>query len=225
MFPYAGQKRSFIHRYPVPHHNLLIEPFCGSACYALEHWDRDVWINDRNVRIIAIWQWLKQAKAQDLLSLPQPKHGDDLRNCRYLAQPERDFISLLCQQASAVPNNHVYYSEDLGPECFRRRINYAVERLYRIQHWRITCLDYEMMQMPSQEATWFVDPPYLELSGKYPEHDIEYSYLALWCLQLKGQVIVCEGSKARWLDFQPLHPHRTSHQRGPTNESVWTNDF
>jgi hypothetical protein len=44
--------------------------------------------------------------------------------------------------------------------------------------------------------------------------------LAEWCKSREGQVIICENSKATWMDFQPLR--ELSGQRHKTLEVIWT---
>jgi hypothetical protein len=230
MFPLFGQKRSFIHAYPIPTHALLIEPFAGSCSYALEHWDRSVWINERDRRIYAIWRWLKEASALEILSLPIPKQGDDLRTYRYLSQEERDFLYLVCSGGDCRPRNIVTCIEWLGPARINGRLKYTAERLHRIRHWRITNLNYQ--DLPRPEGTWFIDAPYQELKPTYRHNSIDYPALLRWCQSLPGEVIVCEGSKATWLEgLRPLVPQPHTHStfvrriRTPLIECMWTKGF
>ena len=72
------------------------------------------------------------------------------------------------------------------------------------------------------EATWFIDPPYQYGGNHYVVNDVDYHELAAWCKQRKGQVIVCENTKATWLDFTPLT--RITGQRVKTTEAVWTKE-
>ena len=63
-------------------------------------------------------------------------------------------------------------------------------------------------QAPDIEATWFIDPPYQHVPGRYhhgPE-TIDYDELAEWAMSRRGQVIVCEGPDGDWLPFEH---HRT----------------
>ena len=40
MWSYCGSKSKLVKHYPTPKHNLTIEPFAGSARYALRYWER-----------------------------------------------------------------------------------------------------------------------------------------------------------------------------------------
>ena len=44
MWSYYGRKSKFINLYPKPKHNIIIEPFAGTAVYSLheENWKNDV---------------------------------------------------------------------------------------------------------------------------------------------------------------------------------------
>ncbi len=86
------------------------------------------------------------------------------------------------------------------------------ERLARtadlISHWKIIHGDYK--DAPDIEATWFIDPPYQVMGKHYPDSDIDYQHLSNWCLNRRGQVIVCEGEGADWLPFKHLYEHSGS---------------
>jgi site-specific DNA-adenine methylase len=45
-FTYTGGKYRLAPRYPEPRHNLIIEPFAGSAGYSLRHPEREVLLID-----------------------------------------------------------------------------------------------------------------------------------------------------------------------------------
>jgi hypothetical protein len=186
----------------------------------MEHWDREVWINEKDARLFGIWRWLKEASALEVMSLPRPKQGDDLRTYRYLCQAERDFLAFVCLPGDSYPRNILNFVEWLGPARINNRIKYAAERVERIRHWRITNMDYREMETP--EASWFVDPPYQEVKHAYREHKIDYPHLAEWCERLPGEVVVCEGSKATWLDFRPLDPQPRRFGRRCGTGSLYT---
>ena len=80
MFSYYGSKSKVIDCYPKPKHDKIIEPFAGSARYALKYFEKDVLLVDKYKEIIKIWQWLQQCSAGDIKRLPDLKKGDDIRN-------------------------------------------------------------------------------------------------------------------------------------------------
>ena len=60
MFSYYGRKRLLAHYYAEPQHDLIVEPFAGSAGYSLHgnRWRKDVLLLDRDTRLVGVWEWL-----------------------------------------------------------------------------------------------------------------------------------------------------------------------
>lgn len=104
-------------------------------------------------------------------------------------------------------------------------INYSIKRvannLFKIKHWSIVHGSYD--EIENEQATWFIDPPYQHGGHAYPcsSKKIDFKYLGNWCRSRKGQTIVCESTKANWMDFKPLMSHygRTGKQK----EAIWSN--
>ena len=97
--------------------------------------------------------------------------------------------------------------------------NFIAENLYKVKHWEIRNGDYT--DLDNIEATWFIDPPY-QYGWKYYRYNnkgIDYVKLADWCKNRNGQVIVCENTKADWLDFKPLV--EMNGQLHKTMEAIW----
>ncbi len=219
MFSYFGSKSRIIHLYPAPKHRLIVEPFAGSAQYALYHADHDIWINDLNRRIHRIWRWLQQATRQDIERLPELQRGQDVRQIRWLSEVERDLLGFAVCRASSRPSSTLSgWAADTN-DPWRLKVN-ILKRLEDIRDWRITCMDY--FDLPNIEATWYIDPPYQFARNRYPEDEIDYEELAAWCRSRKGQVIVCEEQGATWLPFQPLAEVWATSRR--LIESVWVKD-
>ena len=80
MWSYYGSKSKVVHRYPAPKFDKIIEPFAGSARYALRYFDRDVLLVDKYDVIVKIWQWLQQASEKDIMSLPRIESGQSIDN-------------------------------------------------------------------------------------------------------------------------------------------------
>lgn len=101
-------------------------------------------------------------------------------------------------------------------------INRIAQQLWKIKHWEIRSASFE--EIENQKATWFIDPPYqfgghaYKCSNKY----IDYSFLKTWCLSRAGQIIVCENSKATWMDFN--HMVNQNCYSGLQKEVIWTNE-
>lgn len=103
------------------------------------------------------------------------------------------------------------------------------ERLARqvcnIRHWSVVCGSYADLDV-SRDATWFVDPPYVD-AGRHYRHGssgVDYGHLADWCRSLPGQVMVCENRGASWLpfeDFATIAGTNGSGRSGRSHEVLW----
>ncbi len=219
MFNYFGGKSKLARHYPVPRHRLVVEPFSGSAQYALYHADdHDVWINDLNPLIYGIWKWLQQATRRDVEQLPELDRGQDVRNFRNLSDVERALVGFGLGKAPPRPLNRMSGGWALEAGTSRRLKLQLLAHLEVIRDWKITCMDY--FDMPDVDATWFVDAPYQVKGVAYPFNEIDYGELAAWCQSRRGQVIVCEEYGADWLPFIPFREVKT--QRRRMVEAIWT---
>lgn len=204
MFSYFGSKSKLVDLYPAPEHEVIIEPFCGSARYALEHYKCDVILNDINPQVIAIWRFLQQATTRDILQLPILKVGDHIDDFKELTQVEKDLIGFELCRGKAVPRKVV--SKFSNWEQARKRI---ADDLHKIRHWRIIEGDYS--EIFNCTATWFIDPPYIledktGMNYVNGHKQIDYQSLAGWIKERKGQVITCAGTNDNWLPFRTLKP-------------------
>ena len=203
MFSYYGAKTKIVKWYPEPKYATIIEPFAGAARYSLYHSEKNpnkyrVILVEANPKIAGIWQWLKNAKPDDLRQLPIVKAGEPIPDVSPIEA--RWFIGLCFNQGSHSPKN------------FAGRMNFCklpgnnwesfIKRLPIIQKWEIHNGDYS--SAPDIQATWYVDPPYSQ-QKLYPfGQDLDYTKLGDWCKSRKGQVIVAENDNATWLPFQTL---------------------
>lgn len=217
-FSYFGSKAKLWKYYSKPHYDTIIEPFCGAANYSIHYYDRDVWINDLWKPVIEIWRWIQQASKQDVKSLPELKYGERLSNIKSISSEER-LLLRMCLSCGNCDESHDKMSKWAAgirskprPNSHRSKDPSQIERTKRnilkivgkISHWKITNLDYS--ELPNKQATWYVDPPYKSRGAKYKKgsKNLNYKKLGEWCLQRKGQIIVCECEPARWLDFVAL---------------------
>ena len=218
MFSYYGSKSKIVDYYPPPKHNKIIEPFCGSARYALKYWQKDVLIMDKSENLIKVWKWLQKCSKQDILGLPKLTTGLDIRKIE-LSEIERTFLSYLV--ASGRPSNIVtkFMDYDNGNQKVYKRI---ADSLELIRHWEIKLGSYT--ELENVEATWFIDPPYMYGGEHYKESNksIDFVKLAEWCKTRNGQAIVCENMKADWLPFKPLTKIQGACQTN-TIEAIWSN--
>lgn len=228
MFSYYGSKSKIVHLYPKPKYGRIIEPFAGSARYALRYPDNEVTLLEIDPTIAGIWKWLiKDATEGDIRQLPDLERGDDLRDFKQLSDVERDLLGFCAHSAVAVPGNIVSSRAASRTrngrietsECFRFKKR-ALLNLPRIRHWKIIQCCYTKYKV-NREYTWFIDPPYQSVSGsRYRYSAIDYESLGRWCKTRRGQVIVCEGRRPDWLPFKPLRT-RAHGTRYPLIENVY----
>jgi hypothetical protein len=222
MFYYYGRKEKLYKHYSKPIYDTIIEPFAGSAVYALKNFDKNVYLIEKDEKIIAIWNYLMSASQKDILSLPLLIKGQSLKDDEFknLTEIEKDLISFFTNPSSAQAKRSVG-KFNIWHEKNRKRLS---EDCQKIKHWKIIHGDYTTA--PDLNATWFIDPPYQGNGGKYYRYGnsgINYSNLKEWVENRKGQVIVCENSEANWMDFRPLV--RLQGQRKKTFEVVYENSF
>lgn len=210
-FNYFGRKgRNLIRLYPPPSCDYIIEPFAGSARYSLKYGleqvfnkTRKVWINDKWKVIYDVWIWIQNATVQDIRNLPNViQEGKSLYDYKTLSEAEINLLGFCLAINPAAPIKKTT-SFSKTNDCVSLLKNNLIKICGRLKHWKITNLDYK--DMPNEEATWFVDPPYQHYSKYYKLKDIDYSHLRDWCLSRKGELIVCEGTGADWLDFKVLN--------------------
>ena len=58
MWSYYGSKSKVVDLYPPPKFDKIIEPFAGSARYALKWFERDILLIDKYDVIIDLWNYL-----------------------------------------------------------------------------------------------------------------------------------------------------------------------
>lgn len=216
MWTYYGTKLKLAPSYPEPLHDIVVEPFAGAAQYSLhkDNWKKEVYLMDKYPVIIEIWKFLISATKKDILSLPNLEVGDNLENHRQLSDPERWLIGFCINPASSAPKKKVMERSRWNRDKVR-----IANNVHKVRHWKVKLGSYDDLKNPT--GTWYIDPPY-EFGGKYyskSNKDIDYGHLSEWCKSRKGQVIVCENTKATWMDFKPLV--ELNGQLHRTTEAIW----
>jgi len=157
---------------------------------------KDVILVEKDPKVAEIWQWLiNQATPERILAMPDLKIGEK----------SSEFLQII---HAATKMAFHYKTIKVTPVLARNwqiSKKYMADNLYKIKHWQIICADYS--EAPDIEATWFIDPPYKEDSGKgyrYSSDLIDYEHLAHWAKNRQGEIIFCEGSHGNYLPFQPL---------------------
>ena len=219
MWSYYGSKSKIVRYYPKPKHSKIIEPFAGSAKYALKYFDRDVLLVDKYEPIIKLWKWLQKCSPSDIKKLPILKQGDDIRKIKGLCEEEKILLGYGAQAGVAIYGNTV---TEAGTRNMKTMLRNITGNLHKIKHWEIRLGDYS--EIENEEASWFIDPPYQFGGHKYKHSNkkIDFEQLAKWCNGRDGQVIVCENMKATWLDFVPMKKIQGLAQTG-TVEAIWSN--
>ena len=228
-FTYYGGKWRAAPRYPSPIYERLVEPFAGSAGYAVRHHERLVELRDLDPVIIGLWRYLIAVKSSEVRRLPLV--FDDVRNLS-IPQEAKWLIGFWLNKGMTSPcnipgkwmrDNDASRLETYWGAAVRDRIATQVEK---IRHWRATLGSYDEVST-SLPATWYVDPPYRSESGRrYRSSEIDYAHLSRWCKALKGQVMVCEQQGADWLPFKPYMAIKTTegkYGKSRSHEALWTN--
>lgn len=218
MFSYYGSKSRVVDLYPPPKYGKIIEPFAGSARYALKYFDREVLLVDKYEVIVKVWKWLQQCSKADILGLPKLKKGM-LLNALNISEEEKMFLGLLAGIASTSPRNKVsmFAAEKNG---LKNQMKIIADSLFKIKHWVIQQGTYE--DITNQEATWFIDPPYQFGGHAYIESKIDYGALNIWSIERVGQIIVCENTKANWMNFKAMSKMRGANMEH-TVEAIFSN--
>ncbi|MCP2727329.1 hypothetical protein [Limnofasciculus baicalensis] len=198
MFYYYGRKKQIAKYYPLPLFNTIIEPFAGSAAYALSsnNWKKRVILVEKDERVASIWKWLiYKATPEEIMNMPNLEVGDKTS----------EFFHIIHAVTKMAFKYKTIKTTPLLARNWQISKRYIAANLYKVKHWEIICGDYT--DAPNVEATWFIDPPYQFESGKgyqYGSEGINYEELARWVMTRKGEVICCEGDGANYLSFKPL---------------------
>src|SRR6185369_4284263 len=95
MWSYYGAKTNIVHLYPKPMHDKIIEPFAGTARYALRYFEKEILLVDKYHVITDIWKWLQQCSPADITSLPRFKAGDNINDFTYDCDEQRYLVGFL----------------------------------------------------------------------------------------------------------------------------------
>lgn len=229
-FPYFGGKFRSAPRYPPPDHDWIVEPFAGSAGYAMRYPDRQVMLVEASEPIAAIWQYLILARPSEILRLPLLEPGQSVDSLVGVPQPARWLIGMWCNPGSAQPKKTLCRWQrfdgctprfQVWGEGIRERI---ASQVGQISHWIVRFGSYT--STPNIRATWFIDPPYQGAGRHYPcgSRGINYVALGEWCRQRRGQVMVCENTGAEWLPFSHFldaKAVKVGKRRGVSREALW----
>jgi site-specific DNA-adenine methylase len=221
MFNYYGGKAKIIDVYPKPLYDKIIEPFAGSAQYALKYFEKDVLLVDKYETLIKIWKWLQKCSPNDILSSPKIKAGDNLNSFNWDCEEHKLLIGFIIGFSFSAPRMKATPYLNERPKAYNTRLKKIANNLFKIKHWEIIHGSYQ--DIPNELATWYIDPPYKVGGHIYKESskNINFDELATWCVGRAGQVMVCEHASADWLPFVPLKAQAVL--SGNYKEGIWTN--
>ena len=217
MFYYFGRKGRLAPLYPPPRHDLVIEPFAGSAAYTM-HWKPEhALLIDKDEATVGLWRRLCGMTKAEILAAPGPVAGEMTADYWHItAMVSHD----LCSWG---PGDSRKVSTKVGSEWFDTRPRrYAANNVATAVRYAYAEGTYR--DAPNVEACWYIDPPYQNVKGyRHGNAGIDYADLADFCLTRRGQVIVCEQAGADWLPFRPFS-RLVSSVNTTTQEVWWTND-
>jgi site-specific DNA-adenine methylase len=226
---YGGKWRDAIKHYPAPQFDTIIEPFAGSAGYALRYPDRQVILCDLNPFVAEVWKYLTRVKAKEILSIPNVSPTGTIDTLE-ICQEAKWLVGFWLNRAVSSPRKSPskWMRDGIRPGSFwGERVRQTIaKQVDSIRHWEIHTCSYTECPTP-KAATWFIDPPYQKAGQHYRFGSdlINYDNLAKWCKSRPGQAIVCENSGAKWLPFRKLADVKTTRADRLSKEVYWLNDF
>jgi site-specific DNA-adenine methylase len=214
-FSYFGSKFRLAKYYPTPQCDEIIEPFAGSAGYALRYPGKKVTLYEVYEPLIELWDYLIHVSEEEILSLPIAEFNkenpvEDIVKC----SAARTLMGFWLTESQTTSSRYPL-SKSRGGNWTEKKKEDIAKQLKYIRHWKIEKLSFE--QIPNRQATWYIDPPYEKAGKRYRHNKIDYQLLGEWCKSREGQVIVCEQDPAKWLEFIPLHTEKKS-IRNASNE-------
>lgn len=225
---YGGKWRDALKHYPVPAHDTIVEPFAGSAGYAVRYANRKVILGEIDPVIYGIWQYLIHVKASEILGIPDLEEGQSVNDLAII-QEARWLVGFWLNRGASRPRTgpSAWMRDGIRPGSFwGQRVRETIARqVEQIRHWKVYNKGYRDLPFRG-EATWFVDPPYQKQGEHYRfgASDIDFAHLAKWSRSRRGQVIVCENDGADWLPFRTLADVKTTRAKSRSVEVVWVRD-
>ena len=167
---YYGAKWNLAPYYPAPQHQRLIEPFAGSACYALLYPAREVILVEDYEVLVALWLYLIRVSEREILALPDLHEGQTVADLQ-VCEEARHLIGFNLRKGQTRPG--------LTPSAWMRRHRWKgfwgaphrariARQLAAIRHWRVIAGDYTAA--PDGPATRVAVHP--DVDG-LAEHDVE----------------------------------------------------
>lgn len=236
LFKWFGSKWLSAKTLPPPIHDSIIEPFAGSAGYALRHARHQVLVCETDPHVHALWTWIVREATEDAIraipvSVPE---GTDIRTLGLSAG--QALLLKTWQRTNNVGDCWTVspWGNKPGQWTANTRARVAAEH-HEVKHWRVGELDGigTLAQPATAETTWFVDPPY-QYNYSYRQAHPDYERLARLILAQPGQRIVCEALCAKtdarpdWLPFVDFGNRITSRRKAENHhhsrELIWASN-
>lgn len=209
MFNYFGSKFLLAKTYQPPKFDLIVEPFAGSAQYAM-YWMRErsdirCILYDTDPKVIESWQRILAATPDEILQWDM-QIGDSIN----------DYVDRANYQGG-----HRIANERIVSRFRQSKPRWA--RTRALVGDRVTIIEGDYTQAPDMRSTWFVDPPYIDAGHLYVKGtaQIDYPELGEWCKSRPGQTIVTEAGSAEWLPFRTHTMQRANLGHTESLELVW----
>ena len=212
-FRHFGSKWSLSRLLDPPQFDVIVEPFAGSAGYAVRYGaGLRVVLLDVDPGVCSIWSWLIAATRADVLDLPGDLGDQDIRSMD-VPDPARLLIQRWLTPQGGTGNWHLppmasrWVERNPGSWWTPQTRARIANSLWAIRDWEVHLGDYQ--SAPDLEATWVVDPPYQGNTSTPVAYGrgsppLDYPALGTWCRGLRGQVYVHEQAGATWLPFTSL---------------------
>lgn len=219
LFKWFGSKWLSSKLYPAPIHDVIFEPYAGSAGYSLRHHEKQVVLWEENEQVRHLWEWLI-ARATSALVLEIPLDLPEGTDIRALGLTNGQQLLLKHWQRT----NNVGDCWTVSPwgnkpgQWTANTRSRVAEELHAAKHWKVARV------RPDQPGTYFLDPPYI-YNYRYRFKEFDHAALVekIAMIPRGSQIIVCEaacqktGRVPEYLPFKPFASRITSRRKKTEN--------
>jgi hypothetical protein len=223
---YYGGKYRLAPRYPVPIHDVIIEPFAGAAGYSMRYPEKQVILIEKYRPVWSVWDFLINASKDDVLNVPLVEHIDDVPS--NIPEGARNLVGFSLNDGCVSPSRKLSAGRKELAALGRKfegwngnKREYISDQVSYIKHWVCLFGSYDEFDLPLT-ATYFIDPPYNSRAGRlYKESQVDYTKLSRYVSRLSGQIIVCENIGADWLPFEHFWDAKSGPKTRVSQEAMY----